>query len=79
MITRFVEKFHQDNAIKKISASWWVGDKKLFGKNDGIYTMINLRYPYIYDMALMCKLYGDPSCIHFKDAWVLLVHTIITI
>jgi hypothetical protein len=61
MITSFMEKFHQDYDIKKFLTSWWVEDKRFFGKTDGIYTIINLRDPYmIYlchrAMVLMCRL-----------------------
>jgi hypothetical protein len=59
MITRFMEKFHQDHDVRKILACWWVEDKIFFAKNDGLYTMTNLRNPYIYVTTLMCRLYGN--------------------
>jgi len=79
MINDFMEKFHQSHDIRKILTSWWVEDKSFFGKSNGICTMLKLRDPYIYAIALMCKLYIDHNCIHFKDAWVLIVHIVIMI
>jgi hypothetical protein len=79
MMIGYVEKFHQDNDIKCFLAGWWVEDKRFIGKNDGIYTMFNPRYPYIYAMSLMYRLYGEPNCIHFKYVWIPMVHIVITI
>jgi hypothetical protein len=55
-----------------------VEENRFFTKSDGVYTMTNLRDPYIYAMDLMCKLYGEANCIHFKDAWIPIVHIVIT-
>jgi hypothetical protein len=77
MIKSFVERFHQDNDVKKILAGWWVEDKIFYPKSDGLYTMTTLRDPYIYVFDLTCILYGEANYIHFRDAWVPVVHTII--
>lgn len=75
----FVEQLHREHDIKKILETWWVKDKRLFGKNDGVYTMVSLRDPYIYAIELICKLYVEQNYVHFKDAWVPLSYIIITI
>ena len=41
--------------------------------------MTNLRDPYIYAMDLMCELCGEDNYIHFKYAWLPIVHIVIAI
>jgi enoyl-CoA hydratase/carnithine racemase len=78
MIIGFVEQFHQGNDIKEILEIWWVENKRFFAKSDGLYRMTNLRDPYIYAVDLMCILYGESICIHFKYAWVSVEHVVTT-
>jgi len=78
MIIGFVEKFHQENDIKKILERWWVENNRFFAKSDGVYRMTNLRDPYIYAVDLMCILYGEAIFIHFKYAWVSIEHVVTT-
>jgi hypothetical protein len=78
MITGFMEKLHQGHDIKKILTNWWVEDIRFFGKTDRIYMMINLKNYNSYAMPLMCRLYGEQNNIHFKHAWVPIVHIVIT-
>jgi hypothetical protein len=33
----------------------------------------------VYTMALIARLYGEQNCTHFKDAWLPLAYTIVTI
>lgn len=40
--------------------------------------MLNLREPYFYAMAFMCRLHGREDCIHFKYDWVPIVYGIVT-
>ena len=61
-----MEQFHINNETKKILVGWWIEGNIFFLKNDGLYTITNLRYIYVMD--LMCILYGEPNCMHFKDA-----------
>jgi hypothetical protein len=59
LIICFVEKFHWENDIKNILVGWWVEDNIFLAKNDGAYTMTNLRDSYMYAKDLMCRLYGE--------------------
>jgi hypothetical protein len=36
----------------------------------------NLREPYIYLMALICRLYGEKDCSRFSEAWMPLAYTV---
>jgi hypothetical protein len=70
---------NEEHDTKNILYSWWVEDTRLFGKSDGIYSISNLRDPYVYTMALVTMLYGDKYCAHFKDAWLPLTYIVVTI
>jgi len=48
MIIGSVEEFHKANAVKKLLSSWWAEVKIFQTKNDGIYTMTNLRIVNVY-------------------------------
>jgi hypothetical protein len=39
--------------------------------------MTNLKEPYIYLMALICRLYGEKYCSRFSEAWMPLAYTIV--
>lgn len=71
MIAKWVEQFHKKQDVKKILVGWWIEGKTFLKKNDDVYAITKLRDPYSYVMAMMCKLYGEPNFLHFKDAWVL--------
>ena len=64
LLTReFVEQFHVRNDTK-VLASWWIEQKRFTTtqpRNDRIYPTTHLRIPYLYAMAVMCRLYGQLS------------------
>jgi hypothetical protein len=78
MIIGWVEQFQKNHDAKKILTSWWIEGKRYFSKSDGIYVVTNVRDPYIYAMSMMYILYGEPNYIHFKDAWVPVVHIVVS-
>jgi hypothetical protein len=57
-------------------ASWWREDNKFTNQRNGWYKKINLREPYIYLMALICRLYEEKDCSKFSEAWIPLEYTI---
>jgi hypothetical protein len=57
-------------------ASWWREDKKFTNQSNGWYGTINLREPYIYLMALICRLYGEKDCSKFSEACMPLAYTV---
>jgi hypothetical protein len=73
-----VKKFHDENYLKEIMSSWLIEEKMLFHKTYGIYNTLNLREPYIYVIAFMCRLYVQEDCIHFKDEWIPIVYGVVT-
>jgi hypothetical protein len=73
-----VEQFQNNNDAKKILTGWWIEGKRYFAKSDGVYVVTNIRDPYIYDVSTMYILYGEPNYVHFKDAWVLVVHIMVS-
>jgi hypothetical protein len=58
-------------------ASWWKEDKIFTNWSNGSYGMVNLRDPYIYLMALICRLYGEKDCSNFSEAWMPLAYTMV--
>jgi hypothetical protein len=57
-------------------ASWWREDKKYTNQSTDWYQTTNLREPYIYLMALICRLYGEKDCSIFSEAWMPLAYTV---
>jgi hypothetical protein len=62
MSTDFVVSFYAAHDTSKIMASWWREDKKFMNRTTGWYPTANLREPYIYLMALLCRLHGEKDC-----------------
>jgi len=56
--------------------SWWKEDKKFTNHCNGWYGTVNLREPYIYLMALICRLYGEKDCSKFSEAWMPLAYIV---
>jgi hypothetical protein len=42
----------------------------------GWYNTVNLREPYIFLMALICRLYGEKYFSRFSEAWMPLAYTV---
>jgi len=74
--TDFVERFYEKHNTSKVMASWWREDKNFTNRTSGWYPMANLREPYIYLMALICRLHGEKDCFKFSEAWMPLAYTI---
>jgi hypothetical protein len=55
-------------------ASWWREEKKYTNRSIGWYQMTNMREPYIYLMALICRLYGEKEFCRFLEAWMPLAY-----
>jgi hypothetical protein len=72
----FVLSFYVSHDTSKIMSSWWREDKKFMNQTIGWYLMANLREPYIYLMALLCRLHGEKDCSRFSEAWMPLAFTI---
>jgi hypothetical protein len=58
--------------------STWIRreEKKYTNQTSGWYQTTNLREPYIYLMALICRLYGEKDCSRFSEAWMPLAYTV---
>jgi hypothetical protein len=74
--TDFVLSFYASHDTSKIMESWWREDKKFRIHTIGWYPTINIREPYIYLMALLCRLHGEKYCSRFLEAWMPLAFTI---
>jgi hypothetical protein len=57
-------------------ASWWREDTNFMNRTIGWYPTTNLREPYIYLMALLCRLHGEKDCSQFSEAWMPLAITV---
>jgi len=66
MKTDFFVIFYEKHNTNKVMASWWREDKNFTNRTSGWYPMTNLREPYIYLMALICRLYGEKDCSTFS-------------
>jgi hypothetical protein len=58
-------------------ASWWREDKKFTNQRTGGYRTYKLREPYMYLMALICRLYGEKDFSIFSKAWIPLCYTVV--
>jgi hypothetical protein len=66
----FVLSFYVSHDTSEIMASWWREDKKFTNQTTRWYPTTNLREPYIYLMALLCRLHGEKECSRFSEAWM---------
>jgi hypothetical protein len=64
--TDFIIKLYEHHDTSQVMASWWREDKKYTNRTSGWYQTTNLREPYIYLMALICRLYGEKDCSSFQ-------------
>jgi hypothetical protein len=64
--TDFVLSFYASDDTRKIMSSWWREDKKFTNWTAGWYPTTNLSEPYIYLMALLCRLHGEKYCSRFS-------------
>jgi hypothetical protein len=74
--TDFILSFYASHDTSKIMASWWREDKKFMNQTVAWYPMVNLREPYIYLMALLCRLHGEKDFSRFLEAWMPLAFTV---
>lgn len=72
----FVVKFYEVHDTSQLLASWWKEDKKFTNRSTGWYNTVNLREPYMYLIALTCRLYGEKDCSKFSEAWMPLAYTV---
>jgi hypothetical protein len=71
-----VVKFYEVHDTSQLLASWWKEDKKFTNRSTGWYNTVNLREPYMYLMALTCRLYEEKDCSKFSEAWMPLAYTV---
>jgi hypothetical protein len=64
--TDFMVKLYEFHDNNRLMASWWREDKKFTNRSNGWYGTINLKEPYIYLVALICRLYGEKYCSEFS-------------
>jgi hypothetical protein len=69
-------KFYEHHNTSRLMASWWREDKKFTNQSTGWYGTTNLREPYVYLMALICRLYGEKDFSRFSEAWMPLAYTV---
>jgi hypothetical protein len=74
--TDFIVKFYECHDTSWVMASWWREDKKYTNRSTDWYQTTNLREPYIYLMALICRLYGEKDCSIFSEAWMPLAYIV---
>jgi hypothetical protein len=49
----YVVKFYEFHDVSRLLASWWKEDKKFKNRRNVWYSMVNLKDPYMYLMALI--------------------------
>jgi hypothetical protein len=54
--TNFMVNFYEFHNTNQLMDSWWKEDKNFTNQRNGWYRTINQREPYIYLMALICRL-----------------------
>jgi len=67
--TDFMVKFYEFHDIGRLMASWWKEDKKQ-NQSNVWYRTTNIREPYIYLMALICRLYEEKDFTKYSEAWM---------
>jgi hypothetical protein len=77
MTTAWVQDLNKKINNRKILSKWWAEGRRFQGINDGVYPSIHLRVPYIYAVAMVSRIYGEPDAMHVKEAWVPLIYTIV--
>jgi hypothetical protein len=75
--TDFVLNFYASHDTRKIMALWWREETKFMNQTVGWYPMANLREPYIYLMALLCRLHGEKDLSWFLGAWMPLAYMVV--
>jgi hypothetical protein len=66
--TYFVVNLYECHNTSQVMASWWREDNKYTNRSTGWYQTANLREPYIYLMALICRLQGLLHILRGMDA-----------
>jgi hypothetical protein len=74
--TDVVVNFYEFHDTNQLMASWWKEDEKFNNQRNGWYGTVNLREPYIYLMALICRLYGETNFSKFSEAWMTMTYTV---
>jgi len=69
----FLVAFYEKNNTDQLGE-----DKKFVNKALWWYNIVNLQEPYIFLMALICRLYGEKDFSGFSEAWMSLAHMIAT-
>jgi hypothetical protein len=64
--TEFVVKFYEFYDTSMLLASWWKEDKKFTNRRSNWYNMVKGTEPYMYLLALICRLYGEKDCSKFS-------------
>ena len=76
MTVDFVVNFYENFNTDKLLASWWKEHRKFINQTVVWYGTTNLREPYMYLMALICRLYGENDCSRFSEAWIPLAYIV---
>jgi hypothetical protein len=76
MNTDFVVNFYEAQ-YQSTTSVWWKEDRKFVNMVVGWYSIVNLRDPYMYLMALIFHLYGEKDCSKFFEAWMPLAYTVV--
>jgi hypothetical protein len=72
---KFVVRFYEFHDTNMLLASWWKEDKMFTNRRNGWYNTVNLKEPYMYLMALICRLYGEKDSSKFSEVWMPLAYT----
>jgi hypothetical protein len=71
-----VVNFYEHHDTNRVMDSWLREDNKYTKWSTDWYSMTNLREPYIYLMALICRLYGEKDCSRFLEVWMPLAYKV---
>jgi hypothetical protein len=59
---------------KDLFPTWYKADKQFKYRPKSRYPTTNLRRPYQYMVAMLCRLYGEPDATHFPLSYMPLIY-----
>jgi hypothetical protein len=74
----FLENFTKENPKPlEILQDWWDEETPFVSKLNRVYNTQYFKPPYQLLISMICRLYGEENCIHFKQEWTTMAHAVV--
>jgi len=74
----FMDKFIVEKSKPlELIQDWWDEETPFTTKINRVYNTQYFKSPYQLLISMICILYGEENCIHFKQEWTMMVHKVV--